>query len=100
MDEGGTVELTLDTPAALTAIWVHPSSVEDYAPGSVDVLINGQYLYKELTFVGRADNPVSVVLSNLPEGTEVETVKVTVHLGEGKKYAALTEISLISAKQK
>ena len=64
------------------------------------MLINGQYLCKGLTFVGRSDNPVSVVLSKLPEGTEVETVKVTVHLAEGKTYAALSEISLISAKQK
>lgn len=100
MDEGGTVDITLDTPTALTAIWIHPSTLEDYKPGSVDVLVNGQYLYKELTFTGRPDNPLVVVLSELPEGTAVETVKVTVHLGEGKTYAALSEISMVTARQK
>lgn len=100
MDEGGTVDITLDTPTELAAIWVYPSTLEDYKPGSIDVLVNGQYLYKGLTFSKRAENPLAVTLSELPEGTAVETVKVTVHLGEGKTYAALSEIAMVTARQK
>ena len=100
MDEGGSVEITLASPAELTAVWIYPSSLEDYAPASVDVLINNEFLYKNMSFSGRADNPLAVVLSELPEGTAVEKIKVTVHLAEGNTYAALAEIAMVTAKQK
>ena len=96
VDEGGTVEVKMDKPENVTAVWIYPALYEDYYPGSVDVVINGQYIIKDLVFRGTAGNPVVVNLTNLPEGTLVESVELTIHLAEGKQYAALSEVMFIT----
>ncbi len=99
MADGGSVEIKLDEPKALAAIWVYLSQYEDYTPRSIDVLINGKYLFGDLTYV-YADFPIAVNPENLPEGTLIEDIKVTVHTAEGKEYAALSEIMMVTARQK
>ena len=99
MADGGTVEIKLDTPTALTSVWLHSSTNPEYVSGSIDVLINGQYQISGLEYV-HADYPICANLSNLPEGTLVEDIKITVHTAEGLEYAALTEIAMITARQK
>ncbi len=96
MDEGGKVEIKLTTPTELATVLVYPSSMGEYAPGSVDVTVNGTYVIRELPFAGNLGNPATVTLTNLPEGTKVESLTLTVHLKKGNEYAALAEIILIS----
>ena len=100
MDEGGTVEIKLNTPTALSNLLVYPSMTEKYLPGSFDVTINGSYIIRGVRFAGNPGNPATVTLSNLPEGTAVESLAITVHLAEGSEYAALAEIILISQSAK
>ena len=100
MDEGGTVEITLGAPEKLTAVMIYPSTQQDYAPASVDVEINGSYVIRDIKFVGSSGFPATATLSNLPEETAVEHIKITVHMGEGKNYAALSEIVMITEKEK
>ena len=69
-------------------------------PGTVDVEINGAYILRGLKFSSRLGSPLTVTLSNLPAGTAVETIQITVHLAEGSTYAALSEIVPITARQK
>ncbi|MBQ9133466.1 MAG: glycoside hydrolase family 43 protein [Clostridia bacterium] len=96
LDDGGTVEIRLDTPQDVAAVWIYPSVTADYQPAKVDVEINGTYVIKDRPFRGAVGNPATIYLDTLPEGTKVETVKVTVYLTEGLSYAALSEIALIT----
>ena len=100
MDEGGTVEITLSAPEKLTAVMIYPSTQQDYAPASADVEINGSYVIRDIKFVGSSGFPATATLSNLPEETAVEHIKITVHMGEGKNYAALSEIVMITEREK
>lgn len=100
MDEGGSVTIALDTPTALTALMIYAPILEDYVPATVDVEINGSYILRGLKSSSLLGNPITATLSGLPEGTKVETVKITVHLAEGKTYAALSEIVMITAREK
>lgn len=100
MGEGGNVTITLDTPTALTALMIYAPTLEEYVPATVDVEINGSYILRGLKSSSLLGNPITATLSGLPEGTKVETVKITVHLAEGKNYAALSEIVMITAREK
>ena len=96
LDEGGSVEIKTDKPENIVSVWVYPALFEDYYPGSIDLEINGQYVIKDMVFRGSNGNPVVFNLGNLPEGTLVESLKVTVHLADGKQYAGLAEIIMIT----
>ncbi len=95
MGEGGSVSIKLDTPTELNAIWIYPSNYYEYVPGSIDVIINGQYRISSLKYA-HPEFPLGVSLSGLPEGTLVEDVKIVAHVGEKFKYAVLTEIILVT----
>lgn len=100
MDEGGSVTITLDTPTALTSLMLYAPSLAEYVPATVDVEINGKYILRGLAFSSRLGSPVTATLSGLPEGTAVETAKITVHLADGNEYAALSEIVMVTAREK
>lgn len=100
MDEGGSVEVKLSSPTELTSIMLYAPTAEIYVPGTVDVEINGTYIIRGMKFSSRLGNPTTVTLSNLPKDTAVETIKVTAHLAEGSEYAALSEIVMITKRQK
>lgn len=99
MDDGGVVEIRLEKPTMLSSLMIYPSSQADYAPAAVDVEINGSYVIRDLKFVGRAGNPVIATLSNLPEGTAIESLKITVKTAVGLQYAALSEIVMIQIEK-
>ena len=96
LGDGGTVELQLDTPQDVVSVWIYPSTAEDYMPEKVDVEINGSYVIKDRPFRGAVGNPTVVNLGNLPEGTKADSIKITVHTAEGREYAALSEIVLVT----
>ena len=100
MDEGGSVTITLDTPTALTSLMLYAPSLAEYVPATVDVEINGKYILRGLAFSSRLGSPVTATLSGLPEGTAVESVKVIAHLADGNEYAALSEIVMVTAREK
>ena len=100
MDEGGSVTVTLDTPTELAALLIYAPTLEEYVPGTLDVVINNTYILRDLAFSSRLGSPVTVTLSELPEGTAVETIKVIAHLADGNEYAALSEIVMVTAREK
>lgn len=100
MDEGGSVTVTLDTPTELAALLIYAPTLEEYVPGTLDVVINNTYILRGLRFTSRLGSPVTVTLSELPEGTAVETIKVIAHLADGNEYAALSEIVMVTAREK
>lgn len=100
MDEGGSVTITLDTPTELAALLIYAPTLEEYVPGTLDVVINNTYILRDLAFSSRLGSPVTVTLSELPEGTAVETIKVIAHLADGNEYAALSEIVMVTAREK
>ena len=63
-------------------------------PSRITLEINGEYVIKDVRTqsASRASNVIS--LSNLPEGTKVHTVKITVTPQEGKQSADICEILL------
>ncbi|MBE6632591.1 MAG: hypothetical protein E7623_07840 [Ruminococcaceae bacterium] len=97
--EGGYIEVAFNEAEKLSAICLFPSYLKEQKPGSADVLINGEYLIKDVMFKGENGHSLTVVLSELPEGTSVDTVKISLHLDEGNSYAALSEIVFISEKR-
>ncbi len=96
MEDGGSVEIKLDTPQTIVSMWIYPSTTEEYSPASVDVIINDTYIISDRPFRGAVGNPLSVNLGNLPEGTAVESLKIIVHTAEGREYAALSEIRMVT----
>lgn len=97
---GGSISVKLNTPTSLSNIMMYPSSYSEYAPGSVDVVINDEFIVKGAKFAGSPGNPLIISLLNLPEGTVVDSIKFTLYTAEGLEYAALSEISIISAQNK
>lgn len=100
MDEDGSVTVTLDTPTALTAVMLYAPMLEEYVPATVDVIINGTYILRDIAFSARLGSPATATLSELPEGTAVETIRIVAHLAEGREYAALSEIVMVTAREK
>ena len=100
MGEGGSVTVALDTPTELAALLIYAPTLAEYVPGTLDVVINGTYILRGLAFSSRLGSPVTVTLSELPEGTAVETIKVIAHLADGNEYAALSEIVMVTAREK
>lgn len=100
LGNGGKVSIKLDEATALSTILIYPSTYEEYVPEKIDVLINNKYIIKGMKFAGSPGNPITLSLENLPEGTLIESVDITAYTQEGLEYAALTEIVMISVKQK
>lgn len=96
LGDGGTVEIKLDAPQNVVAVWIYPAMTEDYIPEKADVEINGTYIIKDRSFRGAVGNPLVINLGNLPEGTKAEDLKITVYTAEGRQYAALSEIVMVT----
>lgn len=100
LGDGGSISVKLDEPAALSTVIVYPSTYEEYVPGKMDIVINDEYIIKDLKFAGSPGNPAVVSLANLPEETMVESLKFTLNTAEGLEYAALTEIVMVTVQEK
>ena len=100
LENGGSVSVKLNTPTELSNIIIYPSSYSEYAPGSVDVVINDEFIIKGANFAGSLGNPLFISLTELPEGTVVSDLKFTLYTADGLEYAAISEIAIISAQNK
>ncbi|MBQ5390685.1 MAG: hypothetical protein IIU58_07245, partial [Clostridia bacterium] len=96
LENGGTINLKLDEPQNIVTVWMYPSSMEEYTPAKADVLINGSYLIKNIAFDDVPGKAAIAGLSNLPEGTLVEDIQITLYTADGREYAALTEIVMVT----
>jgi len=94
--DGGTVDVTFEKEENVVSVMVYPANHETYVPEKIDVLVNGEYLIKDLEFKDEIGAPVIVNFTNLPEGTLVKDIKITVHAAEGRENAALAEIIFIA----
>ncbi len=93
---GGTVDISFEKEESIKTVTVYPANHADHTPRSVDVLVNGQYLIKDVKFKEELGSPACVTLTNLPDGVKVKELKITVYTAEGKENAALAEIIFIA----
>ena len=98
MEDGGSVEIKFDEPQKLHAVLVHTTLEDYYVPGRVDIEVNGKYAMNDCGMMLYGGKLAVANLSELPEETLVENFKITVGTGEGKEYAALSEITMIVRK--
>ena len=91
--EGGSVSVTFDSPTSLNSIWVHTSYYDDYAH-TADLVINGEYIIKDVKFNARGNAPAVFVLDNLAD-VPVKELKIIVHPDSARGYTLLSEVTFI-----
>ena len=88
------VKLTFDEETPLTFVWIYPASYPGYIPQTATVTVNGEYRIENVRFSADKKSPALCVLTELPEGTKVKTLEITVALKDGQETAGLSEIIL------
>jgi len=96
LENGGNITVSFEESQKIAFVWIYPASYEDYIPATADLLINGQYLIKGLIFRGNIGNPLVVNFTNLPDGALVDDISITVYTAEGKQYAGISELTMIT----
>ena len=86
--------ILLDTPRELTYVWVYLGAVASALPRKASLLINGEYLIKEINCGMVPLAGVFFALSTLPEGTEIRSLELSFTLAEGTDHAEIGEIEL------
>ncbi len=93
-DGEAVVEMSFAGHGDVCVIFVYCRSGEEYSPSSCTAVINGKYIIEDIDCPSNG-NPVQIILSNLPEGTQVENVKLTMGPGTGGK-CYIREISVLT----
>lgn len=96
LKDGATVDIVFEKEESIVSVMVYPAVNAEYTPRSVDVLINDNYIIKDVSFKDELGEPACVTLTKLPEGVKIRTLTVTVHTAEGKTACALAEIIFIA----
>jgi len=95
-----TVTVTLETPTALSELWVYPGDKDALRPLSFSVTVNGTYRFENIAFFSKTNGPAVLTFSALPKGTLIETLEITVTPPDGKQTGALSELVLQYKKAK
>ncbi len=88
------VTVTLDEPRELYLVWIYNGTDTATIPSRITLEINGEYIIRDVRAqsASRASNIIS--LTNLPEGTKVSTIKISVTPKDGQDSADICEILL------
>ena len=86
-----TVTLTFPEEQEFDLMWVYSSSVASYKIESMDVIVNGKYIYNDVKFGDAGSAPI-VNLAKLPEGTKVKQITFQFTKAEGSECSAIGEI--------
>ncbi len=87
------IDITLDSPCALQQLWIYPQDAEN-APATASLIINDQYIIRDVKFSNSTRQPCVFLLDKLPEDVLVETVQIEFALDESESGCTLTEIIL------
>ena len=88
------VTVTLDEPRELYLVWVYNGTDTKTIPSRITLEINGEYVIKDVRAQSASRSSNVISLSNLPEGTKVHTIKISVTPQDGKESADICEILL------
>ncbi len=94
MASGESIEISFDTPQNLHALMVYSSPLSIYSPETLSVEINGKYVISDCTSAVYGGELSVATFENLPEGTLVETLKITPTAKDGD--VILGEIVMIT----
>ncbi|MBQ7171511.1 MAG: glycoside hydrolase family 43 protein [Clostridia bacterium] len=100
LTEENTATVTLETPTALSQLWVYPGDKDALRPLSFSVTVNGTYRFENVAFSSKANSPAVLYLGALPKGTLIETLEITATPQDGKQTCALSELVLQYKKAK
>lgn len=86
-----TVTLTFPEEQEFDLMWVYSSSVASYKIASMDVIVNGKYIYDDVKFGDAGSAPI-VNLGKLPDGAKVKQITFQFTKAEGSECSAIGEI--------
>ena len=81
----------------LDLMWIYGTTITTNKVASVDVVINGQYIYNDVKF---SDNgsPLILNFAKLPEGTLIERIDFKFTKAEGSEGSAIGEVIFSTKK--
>ena len=78
-------------------MWVYSTTVEDYQVATMDVVVNGKYIYNDVKFVNKGAAPI-ISFDKLPDGTKIKEITITFKKAEGSECSAIGEIIFSTKK--
>ena len=96
-EDSDTVTLKFAEEQKFDLMWVYSSSVATYKIASMDVIVNGKYIYNDVKFGDAGAAPI-VNLGKLPEGTMVKEITFQFTKAEGSDCSAIGEIVFSTKK--
>ena len=97
IEDSDTVTLKFAEEQKFDLMWVYSSSVATYKIASMDVIVNGKYIYNDVKFGDAGAAPI-VNLGKLPEGTMVKEITFQFTKAEGSDCSAIGEIVFSTKK--
>lgn len=99
MADGDSVTFKFAEAQKFNAMWVHPSRMSGYAPGTVDVVINNAYVIYDVKFSAIKGSPATVVFAKLPEGTLIEEITLIFEKAEEQELSAISEVTFVKIEK-
>lgn len=98
IQDGEVIKFTFPEAQEFDLMWIYQTTLESNGVASVDVVINGQYVYKDFKFAS-SGVPAIINFSKLPKGTKIETVEFSFKKAEGSDGSAIGEITFVYREQ-
>lgn len=97
IEDSDTVTLKFAEEQQFDLMWVYSSSVKSYKIASMDVIVNGKYIYKDVKFGDAGSAPI-VSFGKLPDGTKIKEITFQFTKAEGSECSAIGEIVFSTKK--
>ncbi len=95
--DGEKITVSFPSPADIDTMWIYSGYSILSRPKSADILINGKYLISDIRFAEKSGSAAVCIFSNLPEGTLIENVEITIEATkDSNKTSGITEIEFIN----
>lgn len=98
LQDEDTVTFKFPEATKLDLMWIYGTTITANKVASVDVIINGQYLYDDVKFAENGNTPLIISFSRLPEGTLIETIDFKFTKAEGSEGSAIGEVIFSTKK--
>ena len=98
LEDSDTITLTFSEGQSFDNMWVYSTTLEKtYEIASMDIMVNGQYLYDDIKFTGAGSAPI-INFANLPKGTLITEITFQFTKADGAKASGIGEIVFTTKK--